>query len=91
MASLVKEHMNIAELKTAVEDAGYEFGKSIPREEVTFWPVRYTDNAGDNRKAWVTWHPTKTEKGTHTPRHFDTQTLKPLTKDDFGLPLFARL
>jgi hypothetical protein len=82
--------MDLTQLKTAVIAAGFPFGKTISREYVTEYPVGYVNEAGENRKAWATWHPTKTEKATHIPQFFDTQTFKPLQESDFHLPLELR-
>ena len=52
----------ISELKAKVEAAGFVFGTIIKGEFVHTYPAGYTDAAGVDRKCWMTWHPTKTEK-----------------------------
>ena len=51
---------SMAELQAKVEAAGYVFGKAIKNEFVNMYPTGYVDKAGENRKCWMTWHPTKT-------------------------------
>lgn len=80
----------LLELKAKVEAAGFEFGPIIKGEYVNMYPTGYTNEAGEDRQCWMTWHPTKTEKATHTPKNFDTKTFQPLTEDDFFVPLQFR-
>lgn len=80
----------MSELQEKVEARGFHFGKPIKNEFVNMYPTGYVDKAGENRKCWMTWHPTKTEKATHIPKQFDTITFRPLLEDDFCLPLHMR-
>jgi hypothetical protein len=74
----------LLELKAKVEAAGYQFGKIIKGEYVAMYPSGYTGEDGKEHSCWMTWHATKTEKATHIPKNFDTETFKPLDEADLS-------